>query len=81
MRRKATKKPFTAPTKPPIASAATPHDSSDPTVAAIVVAKMALINDTDAPTDRSKPPTKMIRAWPMAASANAAPPLVKKLNS
>ena len=45
------------------------------------VASTTLTSEITAPADRSKPPDRMTMVWPIAASAEVAPPLDRKLMS
>jgi hypothetical protein len=47
----------------------------------MALASTTLTSEITAPADRSKPPVRMTKVWPMAASARVAPPDDMKLNS
>ena len=73
----AMKNPLKAPVSMPIPMPNSVHTSTFASTAAgsIDRASAALTSEIAAPAERSKPPDKMTIVWPMAASADAAPPL------
>ena len=80
-RTKATKKPLKAPTRAPIASATTTIAICAPRPGPIQAPSTTLTSETTAPAERSKPPVRMTKVWPIAASASVAPPADMKLSS
>ena len=73
-RRMAMKKPLKAPTRPPMAMAATPKAICEPSESCMPDARTTLTSEITAPALRSKPPLSTTKVWPIAARASVAPP-------
>jgi len=82
-RRKAMKKPLNAPVNMPMPM---PTAVQSSTLASMSIGSMdrastTFTNEMTAPAERSKPPDKMTSVCPIAASAEVAPPLDRKVIS